>query len=190
MNTRYMTTKEAIQFPEPLASRILFSSTYFSWLWLVARLYIGYEWVMAGWEKVQSPAWVGPHAGAALKGFLMFSLKKTAGQHPDVSMWYAWFINHLVMPNVGLFSHMVAFGELFVGIALILGLFTGIAAFFGAFMNMNYLFAGTVSVNPLMFVIELFLILAWRVAGWYGLDRYVLPLLGTPWKPGKAFQKK
>jgi thiosulfate dehydrogenase (quinone) large subunit len=26
--------------------------------------------------------------------------------------------------------------------------------------------------------------LAWKVAGWYGLDRYLLPLLGTPWKRG------
>jgi len=27
----------------------------------------------------------------------------------------------------------------------------------------------------------LFLILAWRIAGYYGADRYLLPLLGTPW---------
>lgn len=185
-----MTFKDSIQFPEPLVSRILFSSTYFSWLWLITRLYVGYEWIMAGWEKVNSPVWVGSTAGVALKGFLMGSLKKSAGAHPDVSIWYAWFINHVALSNLSLFSHMVAFGELFVGIALILGVFTGIAAFFGAFMNMNYLFAGTVSTNPVMFVIELFLILAWRAAGWYGLDRYVLPLLGTPWKPGKAFSKK
>jgi hypothetical protein len=24
-------------------------------------------------------------------------------------------------------------------------------------------------------------ILAWRVAGYYGVDRWLLPLLGTPW---------
>jgi thiosulfate dehydrogenase [quinone] large subunit len=24
--------------------------------------------------------------------------------------------------------------------------------------------------------------LAWRVAGYYGLDRYLLPMLGTPWR--------
>ncbi|MBI2247683.1 MAG: DoxX family protein, partial [Armatimonadetes bacterium] len=31
------------------------------------------------------------------------------------------------------------------------------------------------------------LILAWKVAGYYGVDAYLLPALGTPWKPGKAF---
>lgn len=184
-----MAPKEPIQIPEPMISRVLFSSTSFSWLWLIARMYVGYEWIMAGWGKVQSPTWIGPHAGTALKGFLLGSLQKTAGHHPDVSMWYAWLINHAVLPNVTIFSHMVAFGELLVGIALILGIFTGVAAFFGAFMNMNYLFAGTISINPLMFLLELFLILAWRVAGWYGVDRYLLPFLGTPWKPGKAFKK-
>ena len=25
------------------------------------------------------------------------------------------------------------------------------------------------------------LILAWRVAGYYGVDRYLLPMLGVPW---------
>jgi thiosulfate dehydrogenase [quinone] large subunit len=31
------------------------------------------------------------------------------------------------------------------------------------------------------------LILAWRNAGWYGLDRFVLPKLGTPWHRGELF---
>jgi thiosulfate dehydrogenase [quinone] large subunit len=26
--------------------------------------------------------------------------------------------------------------------------------------------------------------LAWKVAGYYGVDRYLLPMLGTPWHPG------
>ena len=74
-----------------------------------------------------------------------------------------------------------------VGIALILGVVTGIAGFFGCFMNMNYMLAGSTSVNPVMFVLGLFIILAWRVAGWYGADRFILPALGTPWQPGSAF---
>ncbi len=175
--------------PEPLVAKFLFADTRMSWVWLLFRVYVGWIWLSAGWEKVISPVWVGPHAGGAIKGFLMGALSKTTGPHPDVSGWYGWFLQNIVMSNVGIVSHIVAYGELLVGIALILGLFTGIAAFFGAFMNMNYLFAGTVSVNPLMFLIELLLILAWRTAGWWGLDRWVLTLLGTPWKPGKIFKK-
>jgi thiosulfate dehydrogenase [quinone] large subunit len=72
--------------------------------------------------------------------------------------------------------------------ALIVGTFTEIAAFFGAFMNMNYLLAGTVSTNPILLVIALLLVLAWKTAGWWGLDRWLLPTLGTPWRPGAVFR--
>jgi thiosulfate dehydrogenase (quinone) large subunit len=180
---------EVTQIPEPALSRFLFADTKLAALWLLLRIYIGWEWLEAGYAKVINPVWTGDKAGVALKGFLMGAMEKTSGAHPDVSGWYAGFLKDVVLPQASLFSHMVAYGEVLVGIALILGLFTGIAAFFGGFMNMNYLFAGTVSTNPLMFVIQLLLILAWRVAGWYGLDRYILPLLGTPWKPGKIFKK-
>jgi len=176
--------------PEPPLSKFLFADTRLSWVWLILRVYVSWTWLQAGYEKVMSPMWVGPHAGGALKGFVAGALPKATGAHPDVSGWYAVWLKDVVLPNAGLFSHLVAFGELAVGLGLLFGLFTGIAAFFGATMNMNYLFAGTVSVNPILLLIELFLILAWRVAGWIGLDRWVLPMLGTPWKPGPFFSSK
>lgn len=179
---------QSTQIPEPPLAKFLFADTRFSFVWLLLRMYIGWQWVEAGWAKVNNPVWVGPKAGIAITGFLNGALAKTTGPHPDVAMWYANWIKEFVLPNASTFSYMVAYGELFVGIGLILGLFTGIAAFFGAFMNMNYLFAGTVSTNPFMFIIQLFLILAWRTAGWLGLDRWMLPLLGTPWQKGKLFK--
>jgi thiosulfate dehydrogenase [quinone] large subunit len=93
----------------------------------------------------------------------------------------------VVLSNAVLWSYLITWGELLVGIALILGLFTGIAAFFGSFMNMNYLLSGAVSINPILFAIATWLVLAWKTAGWWGLDRWVLPALGTPWRPGRIF---
>ena len=89
-----------------------------------------------------------------------------------------------------LWSYFVAFGEALVGLGLIVGLFTGIAAFFGGLMNANYLMAGTVSTNPLLFILATWLVLAWRVAGYWGLDRWALPLLGVPGAPGTLFQRE
>jgi thiosulfate dehydrogenase [quinone] large subunit len=37
-------------------------------------------------------------------------------------------------------------------------------------------------VNPVFFFLEVLLILAWRNAGWIGLDHWVLPKVGTPWQ--------
>ncbi len=164
----------------PLA-RFLFSNTKVSLFWLIVRLYVGYEWLVAGWAKVTSDAWVGAGAGKALAGFLTAALTKTIGEHPDVQGWYAIFLQNVVLPHSALWSYIVAWGEVAVGIALIIGLFTGIAAFFGLFMNLNYLMAGTVSTNPILFTLSIGIILAWKIAGYIGLDRHVLPLLGTPW---------
>jgi len=179
---------EDILIPEPELSKFLFADTRIAWVWLIVRCYVGWEWLTAGWEKVRSSTWVGSQAGSALQGFLNGALAKAAGAHPDVQSWYAAFLHGVVIPNAAIFSYVVAFGELLVGIALILGIFTGIAAFFGSFMNMNYLMAGAVSTNPILFFLSLFLILAWRVAGWIGLDRFLLPALGTPWHRGNLFR--
>ena len=77
------------------------------------------------------------------------------------------------------FGKLVAFGELAIGIALILGAFTGLAAFAGGFMNWNFMMAGTASTNPLLFALGVLLILSWKTAGYWGLDRFLLPILGT-----------
>ncbi len=182
-------SKSAAQIPEPALSRFLFADTRFAWFWMIVRVYVGWQWLYAGWEKLGNPAWTGSQSGAAIKGFLAGALQKTSGAHADVAGWYASFLSHVIMPHTVFMSHLVTYGEILVGAALILGIFTGIAAFFGAFMNLNYLFAGTVSTNPILGFLGLFLILAWRTAGWWGLDRWVLPALGTPWQPGKMVSK-
>jgi len=65
---------------------------------------------------------------------------------------------------------------------LLVGALVGVAAFFGALMNMSFLLAGSASTNPVLFTMAIGLMLAWKVAGYYGLDRYLLPMLGTPWR--------
>jgi thiosulfate dehydrogenase [quinone] large subunit len=180
--------KEAIKTIEdsPFA-RSLFGDVRWAWIWLILRLYVGWEWLHAGWGKLNNPAWIGSKSGAAITGFVSGALEQTGGEHPNVQVWYAWFLQHLVQPYPAFWAYLVTFGEVLVGIALILGLFTGIAAFFGSFMNMNYLLAGSVSVNPVLLILATLLVLAWKTAGWLGLDRWVLPALGTPWRPGYIF---
>ncbi len=178
-----------VEVKDPKIAHTLFSTTKLWWLWLIVRFYLGYQWFEAGWEKVQNPVWVGKNAGAAISGFVQGSLSKTSGPHPDVSGWYAWFLKSYVLTHPVFWSHLVAYGEVAVGVCLVIGAFTGIAAFFGLFMNMNYLFAGTVSTNPVLAVCAIFIILGWKVAGAIGIDAFLLPLFGTPWSPGSMFKK-
>lgn len=141
--------------------------------WLIIRLYVGLAWFEAGWEKLMSGAWLGGNAGNIVKGFLNGALAKTGGEHPDVMGWYAWLINHVFIPGAPLLSYLVVFGEIIVGLALILGLCTKRALRVGIFMNLNYLFAGVVSINPFLLVLQLLLIKGNKVAGWIGLDRFM-----------------
>lgn len=170
-------------------SRFLFSNTRSGLIWLVIRLYVGYAWLKAGWNKVTSPAWTGSEAGAAVRGFVGGAVAK-AEQGGDVADWYARFLESTVIENAKIFSYMVAYGELLVGLGLILGLLTGLAAFFGSIMNVSFLLAGTLSTNPVLFVLATWLVLAWKVAGWYGLDRWALPYFGTPWSKGKLRENR
>jgi uncharacterized membrane protein YphA (DoxX/SURF4 family) len=113
------------KFIDPPIAEVVFSSTGSSWFWLLVRLYVGWEWLVAGWAKVGSDAWTGAGAGTALTGFLNGALAKTVGAHPDVQSWYAWFIKAAVLAHPVVWSYVVAWGELLVGIALIVGIFTG-----------------------------------------------------------------
>jgi len=173
------------QFPEPTISRFFTGLTGSSVLWFVVRMYVGAEWLLAGWEKVLSPAW--GTSGKAISGFVAGALAKSSGTNPAVQGWYASFLHDFVLPNAGFFSFLVSWGEVAVGLGLLVGLLTGIAAGFGILMNLNYLLAGTVSINPILGMIGLFLVISWRVCGWIGLDRWALPTLGLPWKPGPLF---
>jgi thiosulfate dehydrogenase [quinone] large subunit len=153
------------------------------WLWLIPRVYLGSQWFEAAVHKIHDPAWV--EGGAALKGFWEEAValpSPPAGQSIGFE-WYRSFLQALLDAEAYTwFAQLVTYGELLVGIALILGAFTGIAAFLGGFMNWNYMMAGTAATNPLLFTIAVLLILAWKVAGYIGLDFFLLPLLGTPWR--------
>lgn len=167
-------------------ARALFNEPRWSWLWLIARIYVGWTWLSAGLEKLSNPAWV--QGGTALKGFWEHAVAVPAPPaHPPVAFnWYRSFLQFLL--NGGdytWFAKLITAGEIAIGVALILGLFTGIAAFFGGFLNWNFMMAGSASSNPMLFLIAILLVLAWKTAGWLGLDRWVLPLLGTPWWRGK-----
>jgi thiosulfate dehydrogenase [quinone] large subunit len=152
-------------------------SVYARWLLTVLRLWIGVEWVRAASEKVGSPVWTGPKAGVAISGFLSKAVKLSQGAHPEVQSWYASFIKGFALPHAVLFSYLVSYGELLVGLGLILGCLTTAAAFFGAVMNVSYLLAGTSSTNPNMLIWQVLLMVAGFNAACIGLDRWIIPYL-------------
>ena len=168
---------------DPPIARLLFQSTAASWLWLIVRIFVGYEFLDAGLHKLNTAAWVNG-SGDGIMGFWKGALGTSASGAPVITFgWYRAFIQLLVdSHSAGWFSYVIVGGELAVGIGLILGAFVGLAATGGLLLNLAFMLAGTTSTNPVLAVLGILLILAWKNAGYIGLDRFLLPMFGTPWQ--------
>jgi thiosulfate dehydrogenase [quinone] large subunit len=156
--------------------------------WLIVRLYVGYEWLTGGIAKVfgeGSAVWVGGKAGTAVAGFLKGAIAKSAlaegfdpikTPHPVVQEWYAILARDVFLPNAWLFSYLMAYGELLVGIALILGIFTRFSATMSVVMALALFLAGAVSTLPQLLVLGLAITLVGTNAGRFGLDYFARPI--------------
>jgi thiosulfate dehydrogenase (quinone) large subunit len=183
---------DVVQIEGPPFARFLLSNRAAGLVWLPIRIFLGYSWLDAGLHKLTGTGWV--DGGASLLGYWQNAVKipdAAAGGHAAITYdWYRDFLNLMINNNAqGWFGILITFGEIAVGLGLIFGALTGIAAFFGALMNVSYLLAGSTSSNPVLFTFAIGIVLAWRVAGYYGLDRYLLPMLGTPWHVGALFHR-
>lgn len=166
---------------DPPISRFLFGDTRLAVFWLALRVWLGYQWIQSGLAKVRDPGWM--DTGLALRGFWQGAV--STSPRPVITYdWYRAFIEMLLAGGHYVwFGKLIAVGELSLGVALILGAFTGLAAAGGLLMNANYLLAGSSSTNPVLAVLEVIVILGWKVAGWWGLDRWLLRLLGPLLRP-------
>ena len=175
-------TRKGTTVKDPSFTNTLFNDTRLAWFWLILRVWLGYKWVDAALHKIDNPAWV--QTGDALKGFWTGAVAIPESGRPAIAFdWYRGFLQMLLDAEAYTwFAKVVAYGELLVGIALIIGAFTGIAAFFGALMNWNFMMAGSASTNPMLLIIAIGLVMAWKIGGYFGVDRFLLPLIGTPWR--------
>jgi thiosulfate dehydrogenase [quinone] large subunit len=158
----------------------LFRSKAASIIWLAARLWLGYEWLNAGYQKIwgseSSAFWSG--SGTAVKGFATAGIAGSATGKGGASYgWWAGFLHNFVVPNSSWIAKLIAVSEVAIGVLLIVGLFTGVAAVAGIALNVIYMFSGTAGVNPAYAIVALLLIMAWRNAGYLGLDRFALPMV-------------
>lgn len=181
MTVKSPTTFQGRLIEDPPLARFLFSDVRMAWVWLIVRVWLGYQWIDASLHKISNPGWV--QTGDALKGFWTNAVQIPAEGRPAITFgWYRSFITFLLEnESYTWFGKVVAYGEMLIGIGLIVGAFVGIAAFFGALMNWNFIMAGAASSNGLMLVLAIVLVLAWKTAGYIGADYFLLRWLGVPW---------
>src|SRR4029079_8031224 len=78
----------------PAFTRFLFGNTRAGLFWLPIRLFVGFEWIEAGWHKLTGTGWI--DGGAALLGFWQSAVKvPESGRAPISYDWYRSFIQFL-----------------------------------------------------------------------------------------------
>lgn len=96
---------------------------------MILRLYLGVVFLVAALPKFQRDFTPG------LVGFLeQVALQRG---HP----FYQQFVHDIVLPNASAFAVLVGWGELLVGVTLILGLLTRFSAGVALVLALNYMFA-------------------------------------------------
>ncbi len=106
----------------------LYRSKAASVIWLVARLWLGYEWLNAGYQKL----WGSENAvfwnsgGAAVKGYATAGVAgSTVGKGAGATYgWWAGFLHNFVVPNASWIAKLISVSEFAIGVLLIVGLFT------------------------------------------------------------------
>lgn len=132
------------------------------------RVYVGWYFLKAGWGKVTGE-------GFDASGYLKNAIANPVGGEAATYPWMVSFLEKFALPNIDLFNFLVPWGEVLVGIGMIVGGLTTAATFFAMFMSFTFMFAGTVSSNPLLILMNIFIIVAGANAGRYGIDRWILP---------------
>jgi len=104
------------------------------------RIVVGAWFLKAVWTKL-TLAYIGgvvPYPAVSPR-FLAFHPKRVAEFAADNPVgWYKDFLQSTVLPHAKLFATLQTFGEVVVGIGLVLGLFTGLAALIGLALAVNY----------------------------------------------------
>ena len=166
----------------PPLTTALFGSTSFAWLWLAARAWVGWLWLNAGRDKLGDGRWMDggalreTWAAAIANGHVHQPARWAIGGMLDRG-WESWL------------GPALAIGQTLVGIAVLLGLLTGLAALAGLGLAATPGLAGSAGADPFVALLAVGLVLAWRCAGWIGLDRWVLPLVAAWWRAARISRR-
>jgi thiosulfate dehydrogenase (quinone) large subunit len=133
---------------------------------VLLRIYLGVIFLVAAWPKLRGDF------TPRLAGFL----EKVALEngHP----FYQEFVRRIVVPNAPLFATLVTWGELFVGVTLILGVVTRFSAAVALLLTLNYMLAKgawlwTPSSHDAAFVMISLALLIGAAGRTFGLDAFL-----------------
>lgn len=146
-----------------------FSQKGYSFLFAFLRIFLGFQWLLSGLDKVNN-------------GWLAYGDKLVAGAStspigPNPIAWYVGFMEAVVFPNAFLFQYMITLGEIALAISLILGIIVPLGALGSVFMSINFFLSGFYPENqtlPWWLISSIACIGAGRALS---VDYYLIPWL-------------
>lgn len=150
------------------------SFDHFSWeassfLLAFLRIFLGFQWLISGLDKV--------HNGWLTAGDKLVAGASTSPIGPNALDWYVSFMEAVVFPNAYLFQVMITMGELALSASLILGILVPLGGIGSFFMTINFFLSGFYPQNV---TLPWFLFSSIAVIGAgrsLSVDYYLLPWL-------------
>jgi len=116
------------------------------------RLFLGFTFIRASWDKLFDPAFFSP----AASGYVGHQLALGAGTSP-----LGGLLTGFIVPNATMFGMLTMAGELLIGLAVLLGWYTRFSAIMGLFINLMFYFTITWDVHPYYYGADIIFVISW-----------------------------
>lgn len=157
--------------------RFLFNDPRMAPVWAIVRVLVGIQWLRIAVPKLSEPGWM--EGGAIVRGFWENQLNNGLFYG-----WYADFLNFMLENELyRVFGVVMPVLETAFGVLFIVGAFVGLTGLAASFVHVNYLLAGSAGQNAILFPAAILLVAAWKIAGYYGLDYFIMRRVSTVWSP-------
>ncbi|BFH12485.1 DoxX family membrane protein [Paenibacillus melissococcoides] len=139
------------------------------WALSVIRILFGWIWLKSGYDKLSG-------------GFGVESLIPVIAENRDSPEWYKTFFSHVVSPFSGVFDVVIPWGEILIGLGLIIGLLIVPALVMSVFVNANYILADMIFTYPTDILIATILLTGKRFTSYVSVERWLYSKWRKSWK--------
>src|SRR5258707_7088081 len=138
------------------------------WIIVPLRLFLGVTFVYAGVQKLTDPQYFNP----AARGYIGRQIAAFALGSPLRGL-----LVNVAVPHALLFGGLVAYGELAIGLGVLLGLFLRVASLCGLLINLVFFLSADWHVFPYFYGSDIVFLFCWLTLLLAGPANQVLPAL-------------
>lgn len=141
-----------------------------NWIIVPLRLFMGVTFIYAGLQKLTDPQYFNP----AARGYIGHQIAAFASGSPLHS-----FLTGVAVPHATLFGALVAYGELAIGLGVLLGLLSRVASLFGLLINLVFFLSADWHIFPYFYGADIVFLFCWLTLLIAGPANQILPALDT-----------